>query len=187
MLELNRFTTCCFSGYRPHKFSFPLKRNNENFIELENNITNAILDAYEKGYRNFLCGGAMGFDLVCGETVVLLKEKFPDIKLVMVLPYKNQPKRFPPDWRQRYDFVLSSADHIYYFTEKYKKTAFIARNAKMVAHSSMIITYYNGKPGGTENTIAIAQRDRLTIINLHNGSKKPYEKLSYYIGRRKEK
>lgn len=185
MLQLDRFRTCCFSGYRPHKFSFPLKRNNADFIKLENDITNAILEAYENGYRNFLCGGAMGFDLVCGETIVLLKEKFPDIKLIMVLPFVNQAKRFPIDWKQRYDFVLSAADEVDYYHEKYVKNCFIARNARMVAYSSMMITYYNGKPGGTANTIAMAQRDRLAIVNLHTVTKKRYEKLNYFIGYKK--
>ena len=144
------------------------------------------IDKYiSKGYTHFISGGAMGFDLVCGETIVLLKEKFPDIKLIMVLPFVNQAKRFPIDWKQRYDFVLSAADEVDYYHEKYVKNCFIARNARMVAYSSMMITYYNGKPGGTANTIAMAQRDRLAIVNLHTVTKKRYEKLNYFIGYKK--
>lgn len=182
MTELDRSKTCCFSGYRPHKFSFDLTRDNENFIKLENNITNAILDAYEKGYRNFLCGGAMGFDLLCGETVALLKEKFPDIRLVSVLPFKAQAKAFPTEWKDKHEFVLAKSDEAYYLSEAYVKGCFLARNTKMIDSSSMIIVYFNGRTGGTANTVAMAQREQLEIVNLYERPKKRYDNISYFVG-----
>ena len=182
MEYIDRHKTCCFSGYRPHKFNFELTRNNDSFIKLENNITNAILNAYQKGYRNFLCGGAMGFDLVCGETVLLLKNKFPDIKLICVLPYKFQSKTFTAQWKERYKSVLELSDRINYLNENYVKGCYNARNREMIKNSSMVITYYSGLEGGTANTVAMANKEKLEIVNVCEERNKQYENLTFYIG-----
>ena len=182
MLKLDRTVTCCFSGYRPHKFHFELKQNNRQFIELENRVTNAVLEAYSKGYRIFLCGGAMGFDLVCGEIVALLKEKFSDIHLFCFLPFKAQARSFPEEWKSRYNFVLSCADDIFYSCEHYTQYAFAARNRAMVDTSSMLITYFSGREGGTAHTVALAQSLNLEVVNLYESNNQKYENLTYYIG-----
>lgn len=46
-------------------------------------------------YRNFLCGGSMGFDIMGGECVVQFKKEHPDVKLGCILPFEKQHKNSP--------------------------------------------------------------------------------------------
>lgn len=34
-----------------------------------------------RGYNTYLCGMAIGFDMICAETVIDLKKSYPNIKL----------------------------------------------------------------------------------------------------------
>lgn len=178
--------TCCFSGYRPHKFNFQLRKNEPQYIKLENNILDAIITSIEQGYDTFLCGGAMGFDLLCGEMVLLLRERFPYIKLICVIPYNGQSKGFPVEWKERYDYVTEHCDRIYNVSRDYTKGCFNIRNFEMIHSSSRLITYFTGRPGGTANTMAIAQREKLNIINTAPEKTTNLDPtITYYVGRGK--
>lgn len=175
--------TCCFSGYRPHKFNFELRRNEPQYIQLENNIINAVVTSIEQGYDTFLCGGAMGFDLLCGEMVLLIKERFPHIKLICVIPYKGQSKGFSVEWKERYEYVTEHCDHVHKIAEEYTRGCFHIRNFEMIYSSSRLITYFTGRPGGTANTMAIAQREKLDIINVAPENKPNIDRtITYYVG-----
>ena len=86
MPNLDKNITCCFAGYRPHKFTYPIGKKDAFFEELKKDIEDAIYKGYLEEYRNFLCGGAMGFDLMGGECVVQFKKEHPDVKLGCILP-----------------------------------------------------------------------------------------------------
>ena len=43
-----------------------------------------------QGYKYFAAGGARGFDTIAAKVVVELKQAYPDIHLVLVLPFQNQ-------------------------------------------------------------------------------------------------
>lgn len=180
---LKKETACCFSGYRPHKFPFEFTKNNEDYTRLESDILNAVLKSYQEGYRDFLCGGAMGFDLLCGEITLLLKLRFPEIRLACILPFEGQAESFPKSWKDRYHAVLSACDCIDYIAEEYTPRCYFARNERMVDCSSRVITYFDGKSGGTARTIAYAQRSKLEIINLSQTNSLP-EQLTFFTGRK---
>lgn len=86
MPNLDKNITCFFAGYRPHKFTYPVKQKDAFFEKLKKDIADAIYKSYLEGYRNFLCGGTMGFDLMCGECVAQFKKEHPDVKLGCILP-----------------------------------------------------------------------------------------------------
>lgn len=173
--------TCCFSGYRPHKFDFSFNKSSEQFIRLESDIMEAILKSIADGYNTFLCGGAMGFDLLCGEIVLLIKSSFPDIRLISVIPFAGQEKSFSSEWKACYKNVTENSDLIHIVCSEYSKNSFFKRNCEMVSSSSRIITYFDGCPGGTANTMALAQRENLDILNIYKLSGDD-DNLTYYTG-----
>lgn len=181
--DVVREKTCCFSGYRPHKFRFKLEKDNSEYIQLENDITNAILDCYREGCDTFLCGGAMGFDLICGELVILLKKRYPGLRLVCVIPCGDQAHSFTSSWRERYNNVLKSCDFVYLISEKYVRGCYRIRNTEMIENSSRVITYFDGLAGGTAGTLAMAQKAKLQIINTCNTENEISEDLTFYTGR----
>lgn len=170
---VDRSITACFSGHRPHKFDFPLHKNNyawdakyDNFIVTQ---TQTIFDAIDVGYRNFLFGGAPGYDIVCAELVAKMKKAFGVVRLVCVLPYSSFPdsKHFDEKWRYRYEMVLPSCDSVINATglSFHTRGCYQTRNKFMVNNSSRLICYHTDKSGGTANTIQYADTQGIEIIN----------------------
>ena len=68
--------TCCFTGHRIIKIT----------PELVQRLRDTIINMIECGVTDFYNGGAIGFDMLCAETVIALKAEYKDIKLHMLLP-----------------------------------------------------------------------------------------------------
>lgn len=70
--------TCCFTGHR----EIPSGQRRRIFAKTEEAIEGLI----KKGYLYFGAGGALGFDTIAAFAVLKLKERYPDIRLILVLP-----------------------------------------------------------------------------------------------------
>ena len=66
--------TCFFAGHRPYRFSFTPEDQNLFYTNLAANISKAVRELFENGCDTFLCGGTIGFDVMCSEAVVELKK-----------------------------------------------------------------------------------------------------------------
>ena len=159
---------CCFTGYRPEKFSFSLVFGNDEMKELEEKIYNAVFALVEEGFSEFYCGMASGFDLLCGKAVVDIKRTNPEkaIKLLAAIPYRSQSNGFSNMWKKLYDIVLHEADESRLISEEYSLNGYDKRNRLMVDNSSAVICYFDGKSGGTANTVKYALKKGRRIINL---------------------
>lgn len=161
--------SCCFTGYRPQKFPFPLEGSNPAYTEFENRLITAVLELAKEGCRTFYSGMAMGFDIIAAECVLLAAElnDFRDVKLVCALPFKEQAASFPPPWKSRYDEILSRADEIILISDKYYRNCYFDRNRFLVDNSDCVLTWYDGSAGGTKNTLGYAKSIGRKIINLN--------------------
>lgn len=65
--------TACFTGHRDIP---PLKRPG-----IKHRLEREIERSIQAGYVYFGAGGALGFDTLAAQTVLKLKERYPDIKL----------------------------------------------------------------------------------------------------------
>ncbi len=174
---------CCFTGYRPHKFDFPFSPDNCEYIAFENKLTDAIFSLPKENCFRFYCGMAMGFDIVAGEIVALLKKtiKTSRVELVAVIPFKEQSKGWDEEWKQRYDNLMKIADYHIYISENYSKGCYFKRNRYMVDNSDMVITWYDGKGGGTATTLNYAYKNNKRIVNLAENGVFDYETEDPYI------
>ena len=155
-----RKTRCCFTGHRPQKLSRPV---DDIKVDLENEILAAVRD----GYTCFISGMAYGTDIWAGTIVVRLKDRFPDLKLIAAVPFPDFAAFWSDEWKHRYDFLLSRADYVRVICPEYCPEAYRLRNQWMVNHASRLIAVYDGKPGGTYNTIRYAMQAGLTVITLN--------------------
>lgn len=155
-----------FTGYRPNKFDFDLDDNNSCFNDMENKLFFSLSELVKKGAVAFYSGMAVGFDIIAAESVLLLKKANPEIKLICVLPFKMQSEKYTEEWKNRYYKILAVADKVVILSEKYHKRCYQARNEYMVDNSDMVVTYFDGKKGGTENTLQYAKKNNKRIINL---------------------
>ena len=65
--------------------------------------------------------------------------------------------------------IMKKADLKRFICEKYSKACFQIRNEWMVNHSSCVIAVYNGETGGTRNTIAYANKNKVEVLNVLEG------------------
>lgn len=158
-LFLSKRQSVAFTG---HRSIYGSKRQ-----ELRISVDNTIIDLYESGYRNFINGMAMGFDLLAASAVIAMRKRFSDIKLIAVVPYRNQSERFSEYEQKRYQYVLQNADEVIVLRENFCNGCLLRRNDYLLAHSSGLVAYYNGKQkGGTFYTIRKANESGMPVINL---------------------
>ncbi|MGR5578158.1 SLOG family protein [Bacteroides thetaiotaomicron] len=158
-LLLNKSQSVAFTGHRN------IEGNKR--LELRVAVDNALIELHQSGYRNFINGMAMGFDLLAASAVIALKRRFSDVKLIAVVPYRNQSEKFSDYEQKRYQYALQNADEVIVLREKYCNGCLLRRNDYMLAHASGLIAYYDGKPkGGTFYTIRKASESSMPIINL---------------------
>lgn len=130
-------------------------------------LQDVIIELYAKGYNNYYCGMAMGFDLLSAEAVLSLKTEYKELRLIAVIPYRNQDERFSFADKKRYHSILSRVDDTILLGENYYQGCLLRRNDYMLAHSNQVIAYYDGEnKGGTFYTCRKAQVEGLPIINL---------------------
>jgi len=123
------------------------------------------------GYRNFISGGALGFDTLAANRVLSAKKKHPDVTLTLILPCRDQTKLWTNlDNINEYRHLKDAADEIVYIREFYDASCMIKRNERMVDSSSLCVAYFNGKAGGTQKTISYAKEKGVAVINLFTGS-----------------
>ena len=120
----------------------------------------------EKGYIYFITGGAMGFDTMAAECVLKLKDEFPHIKLILMLPCREQTAKWGVWDTKKYDGILSKADDVIYVSENYTKECMFQRNRAMADASSACIAYCSKSSGGTAYTISYALKKGIPVTNL---------------------
>ncbi len=159
--------TVCFSGHR----GLPEGKD----LELLRKRAEEVVDtAIKERYTTFLVGGAVGWDMLCGELLIRKKTRFAlpwkreKITVICIVPFTGQDSRYSAKDRGRYASLLRSCDDVVTLNPRYTDGCYKGRNQYMVDRSSRIITYYDGSfRSGTGQTVRMAERKGLEIINLY--------------------
>ena len=159
---MERATTCCFTGHRPDKLPWGADESDPRCLDLKGRLREALEQAYEAGYRHFVCGMARGGDLYFAQAVLALRECHPEVTLEGARPCESQADRWPEADRRRYQEILDQCDYETLVQYGYDRGCMARRNRYMVDHSARIIAVYNGIPrGGTAQTLLYAMRQGL--------------------------
>lgn len=164
-----KFYTCCISGHRPNGLPWKYDEKDEFCRKIKNILREKFENAITMGYVYFICGMALGIDLISGELIVELKNKYKNIKLECAIPCINQNKYWTDEYTIRYNNVLNNADKITLVSNKqYFDGCMQLRNKYMVDNSNLLIAVFNNKPSGTKSTIeyAIHKQINLEIIYI---------------------
>ena len=157
--------TLCFTGHRPQKLPWGFNEEDKRCLNIKKELYSIIEESIKKGYKIFLSGMALGFDMICAETILELKKKYKDIKLVAALPCKNQDCKWNSVQQKRYRNLLKKADSIRCIYDDYiGPECMLERNEYMVNASSKMIALFDGKPGGTKKTIDYAKSKGLDVV-----------------------
>ena len=152
-----RMKRCCFTGHRPGKL-----RQDEHTVKQA--LETAIDRAISRGFTTFITGMAQGTDIWAAEIVLEKRIGNPALKLICILPHPDFEKFWNAEWQYRYSAIRSAADLERTICPSYTKTAYQKRNIWMVDHSALVIAVFNGKSGGTLNTIRYAQQNQIEIL-----------------------
>lgn len=153
--------TCCFTGHR--------KLPEEQLPQLKQALFKVIVRLASQGVTRFACGGALGFDTLAAQMVLVVKETFSQIQLLLVLPCRTQEKYWPKEDQEIYREILARADRVVFVSETYTQGCMQKRNRLLVEGSSVCVCYCTKKQGGTVYTLNYARQNGLDLINLAEG------------------
>lgn len=153
-MKIIRENSVAFSGHREGVFDSALAAC----------LKEEILKANSMGFNTFLSGMADGFDLFAAAMVAELKES-NNLRFVAVIPYQGHI--LSSKQRELYQEVLSVADEVVTLASGYNSAVFHVRNGYLVDHSARLIAYHSGKRGGTANTVTMAFKAGLDIVNMY--------------------
>lgn len=108
----------------------------------------------------------MGFDTMAAQTVLSLKLKHPEIKLILVLPCQSQADRWSEEDRAVYEEIKRKADKVKYTSIEYTSGCMHKRNRHLVDNSSVCVSYMTKSTGGTAYTVDYARKSHVRVINL---------------------
>ena len=152
----------CFTGHRNIKISQDLAPHLEEILRKLIQEENAV---------EFYSGGAIGWDMLCAQTVLNLRNEFPHIRLNLILPCGNEEQTalWNATDKKLFMEILSAADSIEFTSDKYYNGCMKKRNQRLVELSDCCVCYYNirNKFSGTGQTVRMAESKGVPIINLY--------------------
>ena len=117
-------------------------------------LSAAVERLYGRGFRTFLSGMAVGFDLAAAEVVLTLRAAHPDV-------------RFSPADRVRFRRAVAAADEVEVLAGGYRRGCYAVRNDFLVDRAALVVAWYDGSPGGTRYTLRRALARGREVWNLH--------------------
>ena len=145
---MSKEITCFFTGHRdvPHT----------RYDDIYNKTLDTIRRLYTRGYRIFVCGGAVGYDTLAARAVMELRDEFSDTQLVLCLPCRDQDKYFSEPQKREYERILNECDGYEVLYDRYVRGCMHARNRKMADMSSACVAFCEKETGGSAYTVHYA-------------------------------
>ena len=173
------YKSACFTGHR-NIVTDKVMLSEQLYAVIEKLITS-------QGVTDFYAGGAYGFDALASFTVLKLREKYPQVKLHLILPCskEEQTKQWTSEHIAELEKLVGLADSVDYVSDRYYKGCMKERNARLVEFATdCCISYWNPQDfrSGTGQTVRMAQKKGIEVINLFemsaNSVKSPDKRLT---------
>lgn len=155
-----RMKTACFTGHR---------QMGEPISEIECRLTGTVKNLIQEGYLYFGAGGARGFDALASKVVLKLKVTYPQIHLILVLPFDEQYSH-EKNWTwaeiDEYHRQKERASKVVVIADRYTSGVYYRRNRHLVDNSSVCVAYMTKVNSGTGYTVNYAKARELEVINI---------------------
>lgn len=166
-LFMTRENTCCFTGHRG------ISLHDEQLLPPL--LDHTISELYSIGYKYFICGGALGFDMLAEQAVIRAIKNDFGVELILALPCTNQTERWHAENPKglnsvkEYQKIKGYASSIRYSSREHTPDCMKNRNEYMVSLSSFCVAYYNGAiKSGSGQTYRMARKSGLDVLNLYD-------------------
>ena len=160
---MDRRITCCFTGHRPGKLPWSYRETDPRCLALKKRLRQMTEEAYDRGFRHFLSGMALGCDQFFAEVVLQMGEERPGVTLEAAIPFPGQDQRWLEADRVRYRSLLERCAARTVIQPWYSRDCMFRRNQYMVNHSALLLAVYNGGGGGTLQTITYARGQGIEV------------------------
>lgn len=154
---------CAFAGYRPLKMPFGYDEECELALDFKKRLYQTIEVLILQGYTHFISGGAQGMDTMATEAVFDLQERYPYVTLEVAVPFEGQADKWDAGYRERWQRCIERADMITVISHKYTNNCMFRRNRYLVEQADLLLACYDGKEGGTKNTVDFARRNYVQV------------------------
>ena len=158
--------TCAFTGYRPSKMPWGYDETDARCVEFRFRLRESLEYLIGQGYTDFMSGGALGFDQMAARIVLSLREKYPWVRLIMVIPFDGQADKWSREQRGRWLEIIEASDRVIRISHEYDKGVFFKRNHYLVENADLLLAAFDGQPGGTAGTVAYAKRHGVKVLRI---------------------
>mgnify|MGYP005892656599 FL=1 len=149
---------CVFTG---HRFVPAQER-----ARLQRRLIDTVESLYADGYRTFCAGGALGFDRMAADTVLALRQRYSDLRLLLMVPCRDQAARWRAEDRMAYERQLRDADEVRVLSEHYYDGCMRERNRCMIDLADCCVAYVTSPHSGSAQTMRMAQTRHIPVLNL---------------------
>lgn len=165
---------CCFTGYRPHRFSFEQEGLRPEHVRKA--LGRQIRRLYDEGCRTFISGMCVGVDLWAAAEVLILREQHPDVTLIAAVPFEGQESRWSVADGREYRRILAACTRVetLFTPEEAKENAaacYRRRNRWMVDNADTVLAVYTPideeRRSGTAATVHYARKKLKRIVYIH--------------------
>ena len=157
---MDKYYTCFYTGHR----KLPQHRI-EYIRSLIKEKVKLLIE--EHGVKDFIAGGALGFDTLAAECIIGLKTVYPHIKLHLYLPCYNQSASWSNEDKYKWHILAAQADDFKYITEgNYSYGCMQKRNRAMVDSAYYGLAYYILEKSGTGATVRYAEQKGHIVENI---------------------
>lgn len=148
------------TGYKAHELGiFDKKHIGIHYIKKA--IERKLRHLLDEGLEWVLISGQLGVEFWAAETVLLLKEEYPTLKLGIFTPFLNQESRWKEETQIEYRRLLDEADHVDSITKrKYDSPAQLRLKNQFLIDKSdaLLIVYDENKPGSPDYYLTPAKK-----------------------------
>ena len=165
---------CCFTGYRPHRFSFSADGLSPQQVAEALKTQIAVL--YDDGCRIFISGMCAGVDLWAADAVLALRTEHPDIQLWAAVPFEGQELHWPISLQRDYRRIRAACQRVevlYGESDARGDAAacYRGRNRWMVDRADTVLAVYaledSDRRSGTAATVRYARKKQRRILYIH--------------------
>lgn len=127
-----------------------------------------VLKLVSLGVTRFFTGGNLGFDTLAAQVVLRVREDHPEVQLALVLPGRDQARKWPQRAVETYEEIKSRSDEVVYTSETGGYGAILRRNRYMMDESDYCLCYLTKTSGRTAELVRYAERTDHPVINIAN-------------------
>ena len=159
---------CAFTGHRPERLPWGRNEDDARCLALKTLLRRTVQEVYARGFSTFLCGMARGCDQYFAEAVLAAKDAglAPDARLCALVPCPSQPDGWSAAAQARYQALLAACDTVEILEPAYSPGCMLRRNCEMLRRAQLLISVFDGGPGGTASTVRRAQQSGIELLPL---------------------